>query len=173
MSLQLDINGKCFSISTAGMIKVLSGDAEKATYMGLWDRIKDLFRSDKKHDALNELCNLIYTNHSEDDSKFSKSVVSFLKLKEMALPAEQDLFQISEVEDRISFAIGTTVICEQVADELSADDQAFNAIYATAKLNDRVEIAKELVDTLMARRSEEISKCREGLQPEKTIKTHQ
>ncbi|SQM12140.1 Salmonella outer protein D [Escherichia coli] len=56
MSINLTINStnstKIITISESRAQRFLSGNKEVALYMGLWDKIADFFRAEKKADAM-------------------------------------------------------------------------------------------------------------------------
>ena len=104
VSLSLS-NSQSYQINESRIDRMMSSDREKATEMGLWDRFKDLFRSDKKSEALNELYNLIHGNNSGSNTFSLGSVSTFEKLRSMAGEAHQDLFSYHESNGSIEFHI--------------------------------------------------------------------
>ena len=58
-------------LSDARVTAMRDGDRRKATHMGIWDRIKDFFRTEKKQEALNALYEAIHGSSSEEESDSS------------------------------------------------------------------------------------------------------
>lgn len=135
MSVCLHINNKIFQLSESRVKKIISENKEAAIHLGLWDKIKDLFRSEKKQAVLNQIYNLVCANNDNCESKLANQVHCFKKIKEMADPSQQYLFEIKNNQQEIIFSIGTTTIHTQNVSDLSINDQYFIEIYHTAQLN--------------------------------------
>lgn len=54
-------------ISDARVTAMKDGDKRRATHMGIWDKIQDFFRTEKKQDALNALYEAIHGSCSEGE----------------------------------------------------------------------------------------------------------
>jgi len=80
-------------------------DKNKATYMGLWDKFKDLFLTDKKQDALNAMHDAIHGNTASD------KLEAFDTLKSCAGQTSQDRFtkQIDD-DEKISLLIDKDLV---------------------------------------------------------------
>lgn len=52
-----------FVMNKSRLIRMLSGEHDKAVFMGLWDKIKDFFRKDKKSEALQNLFYFLYPGY--------------------------------------------------------------------------------------------------------------
>lgn len=101
MSLTLNMPVGQYStylINDSRVKRMLSGDHDKAVYMGLWDRIKDWFRHDKKAVALENLYKVLYPETSDpyssanglpgafcedDGNKYTASLQAFRQLKDL------------------------------------------------------------------------------------------
>lgn len=98
-----------YSIDLNRANKLMSSDIKEATHMGLWDKFKDLFRTEKKSDVLNELYNLL---HSDNKTNFGP-ITAFNKLSELAGEGNKNKFQIkldNNCKD-IVFSIDGEKIC--------------------------------------------------------------
>lgn len=83
-------NHHSYEINESRVNRMMSSDRAEATHMGLWDRFKDLFRTDKKSEALNELYNLL---HSDNKADFGP-ITAFNKLSELAGEGNKNKFQV-------------------------------------------------------------------------------
>lgn len=115
-SIRFDAARPTFSLSNERLTHMLSGDLQTATHMGLWDKFKDLFRADKKQDALNALFTLV------DCQGPARSFHAFNALARMATPDNRTLFTIAVEPNqdggKISYSInGQVVKAEQVSPE--------------------------------------------------------
>lgn len=63
-----------YVIQDARVKRMLSADHDTAVYMGIWDRIQDLFRHDKKAEVLENLYKLLYPATSDDSDGFYGAV---------------------------------------------------------------------------------------------------
>ncbi|AUH49618.1 hypothetical protein CXB49_01585 [Chromobacterium sp. ATCC 53434] len=113
-SISLDTRQTAFSLSNERVSRMMSGDKQTATHMGLWDKFKDLFRSEKKQEALNALFELTNTWRGP-----SQSFYAFNQLAQMATPNNRTLFTVavSPEQDgyRLDYCIsGHPVRTEQV-----------------------------------------------------------
>jgi hypothetical protein len=115
-SIRFDAARPALSLSNARLTHLLSGDLHTATHMGWWDTFKDLFRSEKKQDALNALFKLL------DSQGPARSFHAFNQLARMATPDNRTLFTVAVEPDRdggkVSYSInGQVVKTEQVSPE--------------------------------------------------------
>ncbi|WP_083339003.1 hypothetical protein [Chromobacterium sphagni] len=117
MSTSIHVNTRqtAFSLSNERAARMMSGDKQTATHMGLWDKFKDLFRAEKKQDALNTLFELTNTWRGP-----SHSFYAFNQLAQMATTNNRTLFTIAVSPDqtgyKISYCIsGHAVKTEQVS----------------------------------------------------------
>lgn len=156
MSICLHINNKNYHLSENRIGRIVTEDKEKATHLGLWDKIKDFFRSEKKQAVLNEIYNLIYKSNDQFESKLAKQFYSFQKIKELADPSGQDLFNIIENQQEITFSIGTTTIYSKNIDDLTENDQSFIDIYRTTQLNKNENIKNLFTASLRDRLDREV-----------------
>jgi hypothetical protein len=115
-SIRFDAARPALSLSNARLTHMMSGDLQTATHMGLWDKFKDLFRADKKQDALHALFNLL------DSQGPARSFHAFDQLAQMATHENRTLFTIAlephRDGDRVSYSInGQVVKTEHVSPE--------------------------------------------------------
>ncbi|MFM5540508.1 hypothetical protein ACET8U_23065 [Aeromonas veronii] len=106
-----------YQINESRVNRMMSSDRAEATHMGLWDRFKDLFRSDKKSEALNELYNLL---HSDNKTGFGP-IATFNKLSELAGEGNENIFQIkldNNCEDIVFFMDGKKICTKNYIDTL-------------------------------------------------------
>lgn len=66
--------------------KIMQADKNRAIEVSVWDKIKDLFRADKKEEACKQLYNLLHSTDGGD------RLDAFNKLKSFATPESQPLF---------------------------------------------------------------------------------
>lgn len=60
--LQVSMHNSTYTLSDSRVQRMFTADNKKeATYMGLWDRFKDLFRSDKKSEVLSHLYDFLHS----------------------------------------------------------------------------------------------------------------
>lgn len=116
-SINLNTRQSAFSLSNERAARMMSGDKQTATHMGLWDRFKDLFRSEKKQDALNALFDLVNSQQGP-----ARSFHVFNQLAQMAAPDNRTLFTVALTSDlagcKASYCIsGHPVRTEQVSPE--------------------------------------------------------
>lgn len=118
ISIKIPHSDSLYQISETRTERLLSGDKKQATYMGLWDKFKDYFRSEKKAEVMERLYDFI---HSTDDSaihegpkdytSFSKEITSFLLLKSLATEQHKsDFLVVSNPDKGIDFHIGSEKI---------------------------------------------------------------
>ncbi|WP_434632831.1 hypothetical protein [Chromobacterium sp. CV08] len=114
-SISLDTRQTAFSLSNERVSRMMSGDKQTATHMGLWDKIKDLFRTEKKQQALDTLFELTNTWRGP-----SQSFYAFNQLARMATPNNRTLFTMAvspeQADYRINYCInGHVVKTEQMS----------------------------------------------------------
>lgn len=92
-------------ISESRLQSMKDPDKSKATYMGLWDKFKDLFLTDKKQDALNAMHDAIHGDTATD------KLEAFDTLKSCAGQTSQDRFtkQIDD-DEKISLLIDKDLV---------------------------------------------------------------
>lgn len=98
--------------------RLLSSDKNYATYMGIWDRIKDFFRPQKKAEVLEQTYTLIHNDHLEKTNEHGGKLDSlrctlsaFEKLKSLAIEENKKLFRIEKNHyNGIDFYIGSTLV---------------------------------------------------------------
>lgn len=107
MSVSLDF-GKYhnYEVSHSRLALMMDAKKETATKLSLWDKFKDLFRTDKKSTAYNELYELIHGNEHSD------KLAAFNKLQQYAKPENQSLFKKEIHCDDVVFFIGQERISE-------------------------------------------------------------
>lgn len=72
-----------YEINRSRLVRLMNSDKEQALYMGVWDRFKDNFRTQKKQDALEVLYTLIHGCGRE--SKRSVTLIQTPWIKYMPL----------------------------------------------------------------------------------------
>lgn len=141
MSIALSIApNQTITISEQRLGRMLSGDKNKATHLGLWERIKDFFLPEKKKDALNALYDLVYgpdNAPNNNEQPLANRILSFEKIKNLAEPDYQKLFKVEENENlgTITFTVNDVVITQKEFAHLSREDQLFFDAYRTEQLN--------------------------------------
>ncbi|MCW2486319.1 hypothetical protein J5069_10470 [Candidatus Symbiopectobacterium sp. NZEC127] len=100
--MSINING--YELNYSRVSHLLSGNRYEATHMGLWDKFKDLFRTEKKEHAIQTLYNILYQDRApcqgvessdgvDIPSNHWYGVISvFEKLKSYAGEAHKDRF---------------------------------------------------------------------------------
>lgn len=100
--MSINVNG--YELNYSRVSHLLSGNRYEATHMGLWDKFKDLFRTEKKEHALQALYDILYQDraccqgikNSEESDASSNGwygIISvFEKLKSYAGEAHKDRF---------------------------------------------------------------------------------
>lgn len=107
MSINLDFgNYNNYSVSESRVSMMMQEDRKSATHMSIWERFKDLFRTDKKSNAYNELYNIVHDNEGGDKLDI------FNKLKTCAKSEHQHLFRKEIFCDDVVFFIGRERISE-------------------------------------------------------------
>lgn len=87
-----------YEINHSRIARLMSSDKEKALYMGVWDRFKDHFRTQKKQEVLEVLHTLIHGCERENQAELNVDTVgmekihAFAQLKQYADPSQQDRF---------------------------------------------------------------------------------
>lgn len=87
-----------YEINHSRIVRLMSSDKEKALYMGVWDRFKDHFRTQKKQEVLEVLHTLIHGCERENQAELNVDIASmekihaFVQLKQYANPSQQDRF---------------------------------------------------------------------------------
>lgn len=94
-----------YQINESRVTRMMSSDQKEATHMGLWDKFKDIFRTEKKADALNELYNCI---HGE---KGLTKLGAFEKLKSFSGEAYKERFNTKIAQDSIVCSIDQHRVC--------------------------------------------------------------
>ncbi|ECH1405698.1 type III secretion system effector SopD2 [Salmonella enterica subsp. salamae] len=87
-----------YEINHSRIVRLMSSDKEKALYMGVWDRFKDHFRTQKKQEVLEVLHTLIHGCERENQAELNVDIAgmekihAFVQLKQYANPSQQDRF---------------------------------------------------------------------------------
>lgn len=87
-----------YEINHSRIVRLMSSDKEKALYMGIWDRFKDHFRTQKKQEVLEVLHTLIHGCERENQAELNVDIAgmekihAFVQLKQYANPSQQDRF---------------------------------------------------------------------------------
>ncbi|EAQ6500036.1 type III secretion system effector SopD2 [Salmonella enterica] len=87
-----------YEINHSRIARLMSSDKQEALYMGVWDRFKDHFRTQKKQEVLEVLHTLIHGCERENQAELNVDTVgmekihAFAQLKQYADPSQQDRF---------------------------------------------------------------------------------
>ncbi|EAY5145316.1 type III secretion system effector SopD2 [Salmonella enterica subsp. salamae] len=87
-----------YEINHSRIVRLMSSDKEKALYIGVWDRFKDHFRTQKKQEVLEVLHTLIHGCERENQAELNVDIAgmekihAFVQLKQYANPSQQDRF---------------------------------------------------------------------------------
>ncbi|EAY9563810.1 type III secretion system effector SopD2 [Salmonella enterica] len=87
-----------YEINHSRIARLMSSDKQEALYMGVWDRFKDHFRTQKKQEVLEVLYTLIHGCERENQAELNVDTVgmekihAFAQLKQYADPSQQDRF---------------------------------------------------------------------------------
>ncbi|EAR6709881.1 type III secretion system effector SopD2 [Salmonella enterica] len=87
-----------YEVNHSRIARLMSSDKQEALYMGVWDRFKDHFRTQKKQEVLEVLHTLIHGCERENQAKLNVDTVgmekihAFAQLKQYADPSQQDRF---------------------------------------------------------------------------------
>ncbi|HCL5274918.1 TPA: type III secretion system effector SopD2 [Salmonella enterica] len=87
-----------YEVNHSRLARLMSPDKEEALYMGVWDRFKDHFRTQKKQEVLEVLYTLIHGCERENQAELNVDIVgmekihAFVQLKQYANPSQQDRF---------------------------------------------------------------------------------
>ncbi|EKF2118029.1 type III secretion system effector SopD2 [Salmonella enterica] len=87
-----------YEINASRLAHLMSSDKEEALYMGVWDRFKDNFRTQKKQEALEALYTLIHGCRRENQAELNvdtdgmDKIHAFVQLKKYTNPSQQDRF---------------------------------------------------------------------------------
>lgn len=87
-----------YEINHSRIVRLMSSDKEKALYMGVWDRFKDHFRTQKKQEVLEVLHTLIHGCERENQAELNVDIAgmekihAFVQLTQYADPSQQDRF---------------------------------------------------------------------------------
>lgn len=87
-----------YEINHSRLVRLMSSDKEQALYMGVWDRFKDNFRTQKKQEVLEVLYTLIHGCERENQAELNVDTVgmekihAFVQLKQYADPSQQECF---------------------------------------------------------------------------------
>lgn len=146
--LQVNMNDHIYTLSESRIERMLNSDNKKdAIYMGLWDKFKDFFRSEKKADVLSNLYDLLHPVDSTLSTAVGTSraipvgcqlgvLTVFKNLTSCAKEAHKDLFKASFDTDldTITLSIGnhvlTTVYTIDVLKSITLDSKIFIDEYA-------------------------------------------
>lgn len=107
-----------FEINESRIHRLLSEDKKYAIYMGVWDKIKEFFRPEKKSEAIEQLYDFIHNTNAdnsqvlEDGQRALPEILwSFDKLKSLAFDNQKELFRIvKNPYDGLDFCIGSNVV---------------------------------------------------------------
>ncbi|WP_063657499.1 hypothetical protein [Candidatus Arsenophonus triatominarum] len=77
-----------------------SSSKEEATYIGVWEKIKDWLCGTNKSEALKHIYELTHNNDGLSNQEVFKKIVSFHKLSEMVYPSYKDKFQASIKQEK-------------------------------------------------------------------------
>ncbi|PAV02791.1 hypothetical protein CBG25_08835 [Arsenophonus sp. ENCA] len=105
-------------INESRVKRLLSGNKDYATYMGILDKIKDLFRTEKKSVAIERLYDFIHNHEQshveegvENSDSFKEIIDAFDKLKSLSNENDRNLFRIEKNHyNGIDFHIGSVLI---------------------------------------------------------------
>ncbi len=116
--IQLTHAGTTVFFNSSRIARLVDPNRKKATHMGPFDTFKDLFRTEKKQEALNLFYDLLH-QPSQNSSINLGMVSTFEKLTELAGEAHQDQFTIKYDlnRKRIQFLIQGNIIRQQNMDE--------------------------------------------------------
>lgn len=87
-----------YEVNHSRIARLMSSDKQEALYMGVWDRFKDHFRTQKKQEVLEVLHTLIHGCERENQAELNVDTVgmekihAFAQLKQYADPSQQDRF---------------------------------------------------------------------------------
>ncbi len=87
-----------YEVNDSRIARLMSSDKQEALYMGVWDRFKDHFRTQKKQEVLEVLHTLIHGCERENQAELNVDTVgmekihAFVQLKQYANPSQQDRF---------------------------------------------------------------------------------
>ncbi|EME8537615.1 type III secretion system effector SopD2 [Salmonella enterica] len=87
-----------YEVNHSRIARLMSSDKQEALYMGLWDRFKDHFRTQKKQEVLEVLHTLIHGCERENQAELNVDIAgmekihAFVQLKQYANPSQQDRF---------------------------------------------------------------------------------
>ncbi|EBJ5995232.1 type III secretion system effector SopD2, partial [Salmonella enterica] len=87
-----------YEVNHSRIARLMSSDKQEALYMGVWDRFKDHFRTQKKQEVLEVLHTLIHGCERENQAGLNVDTVgmekihAFAQLKQYADPSQQDRF---------------------------------------------------------------------------------
>lgn len=118
ISIVIPSSNRFCHISDKRVERLLDSNKKIATYMGVWERIIDFFRTEKKSEALEQLYDFIHANHLPEEGKeiantdpITNKIQTFNKLKSLANNKDKKLFFIEKNNrDGIDFYIGTNLI---------------------------------------------------------------
>ncbi|EAA9514186.1 type III secretion system effector SopD2 [Salmonella enterica subsp. salamae] len=91
-------NRHSYEVNHSRIARLMSSDKQEALYMGVWDRFKDHFRTQKKQEVLEVLHTLIHGCERENQAELNVDTVgmekihAFAQLKQYADPSQQDRF---------------------------------------------------------------------------------
>ncbi len=142
--MSVNING--YDLNYSRVSHLLSGNRYEATYMGLWDKFKDLFRTEKKEHALQTLFDILYRDravcHGIEQSDTSANgwygIISvFEKLKSYAGEAHKERFHTEfDTNNRtITLSIDNHII-KKIRMDIVLSDIAIDGRYFIADYQD-------------------------------------
>jgi len=126
--------------------------------MGLWDKFKDLFRTEKKKDALNELYNCVHVDNS------LTKLGAFERLKGFSGEAYKDLFKIEMVQSSIECSIDRHRVCDiKLSQLMNIQEDTEKKIPKMSHKEEElfISIVKEIaeIEALNKEGQEELSAC--------------
>lgn len=118
ISIVIPSCNRFYHISDDRAERLLDNNKKNATYMGIWDRIMDFFRTEKKSEALEKLYDFIHPNHLPQEGKeienadpVTNRIQAFNKLKSLANNKDKELFCIEKNNRHgIDFYIGSNLV---------------------------------------------------------------
>ncbi|ANI30989.1 hypothetical protein PL78_14295 [Yersinia entomophaga] len=137
MNIALTIGTRSVLVSESRLERMISQDKDHATQLGLWDKIMDYFRPEKKQDAMNELYRLTHAHGTSASITLRDRVEIFNKIKLMSEPVYRDLFRVEDHpnKDNITFFIGEQDIYSQDRHSLLLEEQQFLSYFNMNKIN--------------------------------------
>ncbi|MDN0088991.1 hypothetical protein QVN42_16690 [Yersinia nurmii] len=137
MSIAVTIGTRSVLVSESRLERMISQDKDHATHLGLWDKIMDYFRPEKKQDVMNELYRLTHAHGTSASITLRDRVETFNKLKLMSEPVYRNLFRVEDHpnKDNITFFIGEQDIYSQDRHTLLLEEKQFLSYYNMERIN--------------------------------------